>query len=63
MTKIILAGAFGIVTVCALAGICDPPPARPGGHVNIRPVTSEDPNEIVGPFALCFHAYTPLRPR
>ena len=34
MTKIILAGVFGIVTACALAGICDPPPAKPDASLD-----------------------------
>ena len=57
MTRIILAGVFGIATACALAGICDPPPAKPQGPANIRPVQSMDPNEIVGPVGMGSRRY------
>ncbi len=57
MTRIILAGVFGIVTACALAGICDPPPAKPDGQANIRSVQSMDPNEIVGPVGMGSRRY------
>ncbi len=57
MKKTILLAVVVLAAVGAWAGPCDPPPARPGGHVNIRPVTSEDPNEIVGPVGMGSRRY------
>ncbi len=57
MKKIVLFVVVALAAGGAWAGPCDPPPARPGGHVNIRPVTSEDPNEIVGPLGMGYRRY------
>ena len=52
MTKIVVVGVFGLIASSLWAGICDPPPAKPQGQANIRPVQSIDPNEIVGPVGM-----------
>ena len=57
MTKIVVVGVFGLIASSLWAGICDPPPARPGGQANIRPVQSMDPNEIVGPVGMGSRRY------
>ena len=57
MVRIILVGIYGLISISLLAGICDPPPAKPQVQANIRPVRSMDPNEIVGPVGMGSRRY------